>query len=888
MTIPIILRFEKISAADLPLVGGKGANLGEMARAGLPVPPGFCVTTAAFRAFMEASGAAAATYAALSGLAPADLAGVRMAGARIRRRLLNAPIPTDVSDAVLAAFDTAGAEQAFAVRSSATAEDLPGASFAGQQDTFLNVRGADDLLDKVRACWVSLFTDRAILYRMQNGFDHGEVALSVVVQRMIAPDVSGIMFTADPVSNHRHRATIDASYGLGEALVQGIVSPDHYKVDKRTGEIAAIGVGDKLVAIRPLPHGGVAEQAVRPELQRVRSLSDEQVRALVAMGARVEAHYGTPQDIEWGLQGGELFLLQTRPITSLYPLPEPPPRDRALRAYVSLNHAQVMTDPMPPMAISIWRLLLPFGISSALGTPNPYVCGAAGRIYLDVTPMLHHPISRRVMPRMLVVADPLIANAVGALIARADFRSGAKQMRDRLTTPRLLRWFAPLILQALVRLWLIAPEGASDKLAANLDAYIDAASERIAGFPTGLQRLRAVHAWLARIFIEAALPLPPYLMAGGLALLLLKKLTHGRAAPADLDALVRGLVGNVTTDMGLAVGDLADVARRSPELADRLQNLQSPISDLTTVPGGADFLAALDRFLQRYGARGPSEIDISRKRWRADAGSLLAVIAGNLQHTEPGAHRAHHRQLLEAGQAAAERLVNVVRVGPLGALRAALVRRMVRVVRNLMAVREHPKFMLVRGMDIARQAILEAADMLAAQGRLAATDDVWFLTLPELIGLFERPGEDAREVVAARREEFARFHHLTPPRVITSDGEILTVAYTRADLPAGALPGNPVSAGVVEGAARVVLDPGAEVLHAGEILVAPFTDPGWTPLFINAAGLVMEVGGVMTHGSVIAREYGIPAVVGVLEATKRIRTGQRIRVHGDNGYVEIL
>ncbi len=234
-TIP----FEKVSAGDITLVGGKGANLGEMKRAGLPVPSGFCVTTEAFRLFMDASGVTEELYTTLDGLAADDVQGVRVAGEDIRAKLRRIPIPAAVSADVLKAWEASGKEHPYAVRSSATAEDLPTASFAGQQDTFLNVRGSDGLLDKLRACWISLFSDRAILYRMQNDFPHRDVALSVVVQRILQPQISGILFTADPVIGHRQIATIDASFGLGEALVQGLVTPDHYRVDKRSGSILA-------------------------------------------------------------------------------------------------------------------------------------------------------------------------------------------------------------------------------------------------------------------------------------------------------------------------------------------------------------------------------------------------------------------------------------------------------------------------------------------------------------------------------------------------------------------------------------------------------------------------------------------------------------------------
>ena len=243
--------FDSIDKRDLGLVGGKGANLGEMTRAGFPVPGGFCVTTDAFRAFLEGAGDTAALFARLAALNPEDTEAVRRAGDETRARLRTAPIPDAVSAVVEAAWRDAGADHSYAVRSSATAEDLPGASFAGQQDTYLNVRGREALLEKVRNCWVSLFTDRAISYRARNGFDHRRVLLSVVVQRMVFPEVSGILFTADPIDGRRQVVSIDAGFGLGEALVSGLVSAGLYKVDKRTGDLIEKKIARKTLAIRP-------------------------------------------------------------------------------------------------------------------------------------------------------------------------------------------------------------------------------------------------------------------------------------------------------------------------------------------------------------------------------------------------------------------------------------------------------------------------------------------------------------------------------------------------------------------------------------------------------------------------------------------------------------
>ena len=354
---PYTLSFGEVDETRLPDVGGKGANLGELTRAGFPVPPGFCVTTAAYRDFVQTSGALDALLDSLDRVTYEDLDTIGTLGARVREHLETLAIPAGVRRAVLAAWREFGTQHAYAVRSSATAEDLPSASFAGQQDTYLNVRGEEKLLQAVRRCWASLFTDRAIAYRTKHGFGHGAVLLAVVVQRMVVPEASGIMFTADPITGRRKTVCIDASFGLGEALVSGLVTADLYQV--RAGALVTKRVSRKALAIRPLPDGGTVTEALRPEEQERQTLPDERILDLAGLGLRIEEHYGREQDIEWCLAGGKFFVVQARPITSLYPAPRA--ADGRLHLYASFGHVQMMTEAMKPLGISALRTFVPLG-----------------------------------------------------------------------------------------------------------------------------------------------------------------------------------------------------------------------------------------------------------------------------------------------------------------------------------------------------------------------------------------------------------------------------------------------------------------------------------------------------------------------------------------------
>jgi rifampicin phosphotransferase len=887
----MIIDFEQVRPEDLGRVGGKGLNLGALTRAGFPVPPGFCITTEAFTAFIAGCPEMTALYAALDALAPGDVAAARLVGARVREALSAVPLPASVSAPALAAWTRIGREYAYAVRSSATAEDLPGASFAGQQDTFLNVRGEEPLLSAIHRCLISLFTDRAILYRAQGRHGHRGVSLAVVVQRLVRPEASGILFTADPVSGHRGTLTIDAGFGLGEALVSGLVNADLFRVDKQSGRIIEARIGDKALAIRPLPEGGTVEEALPPQQRAARVLSDAQVEALTRIGIAVEAHYGgVPQDIEWCIEGDRIFLVQARPVTSLFPLPESAPSGKdhgALHVYVSFGHLQNMTDPISPLGQDLLRAILPFRVNAAFSEAaidDSPLTSAGGRLYIDVTRVLALRPLRRLLGGALLVGYPDLGRALGLLADRAEVQAaeppsfGALQWFARLVSP-----VPPLVLG---RLLAGKPEDYLASTEALIEQRVQAMAARLRRKPAGAARIREGFQAASEIIPSIVPIVMPRMASGVVALGRLRSRFAGTPQAADVELLQRGLVGNITTEMDLQVGDLADRARPWPELCAALQR-GAPRMELEATAGGAPFLAALDAFLERFGMRGSGEIDIARGRWNDDPSLLFQVVIGGFGRAAPGEHRAHFARLQAKAEAAGERLVAAAG----GPLSRRWVERLVRVVRYGLGLREHPKFLLIRTMGLLCEEIRAEARRLEAEGLLAEAEDVWFLRYGELRSLLSlREGgkaEELRAVVATRREAHARYRHMMPPLAFTSEGEIPQLP-PPADLPPGALAGLGASAGVVEGIARVVLDPANEVLRAGEILVAPYTDPGWTPLFVHAAGLVCDVGGMMTHGSVVAREYGIPAVVGVGKGTRTLKTGDRLRVDGSRGIVEVL
>jgi pyruvate,water dikinase len=878
---PYTLSFSEVDETRLPDVGGKGANLGELTRAGFPVPSGFCVTTAAYRDFVRKSGELDALLDALDGVTHEQLAAIGTLGRRIREHLGALAMPAGIQSAVLTTWREFGTGHAYAVRSSATAEDLPSASFAGQQDTFLNVQGEEQLLEAVRRCWASTFTDRAISYRAKHGFRHRAVLLAVVVQRMIVAEASGIMFTADPITGRRKTVCIDASFGLGEALVAGLVTADLYRV--RSGAIATKRISHKALAIRPLPDGGTMTEALPAGEQERQALPDDRILELAALGLRIKEHYGREQDIEWCLADGKFFIVQSRPITSLYPAP--PAADGRLHLYVSFGHPQMMTEAMKPLGISVLRTFLPVGDRLPSGE-SELMQEAGSRIFIDLNPVLRYRRLRQLIPRALTLADERIARGVAEFLGREEYRAALypeKQLElssALKVTPFLFSVLGAVLFRNLGR---------------GLNEIEQAMTDRIAKWrrrieeASGAERVKQVRTMLRALFSDLfGMRVLQNVLPGALAFPLIASFSRrwlGDAA--ELASLGRSPPGNVTTEMGLALGDLADVVRAHPGAIDRLRRAtDATLEDLCQIAGGEEVHRAFATFLERYGMRGAGEIDITRPRWREAPAQLIPAIEGHLRGSSPGQHRREFRAGKEAAERAAARLLERLRMTRGGALKAMVMRRLIAVYRSRIGLREHPKYYIVRALDLAKRAILEEAAGLVRAGLLRSPEEVFWFSLEEL-QLILRDRRVDRAVLDARRERFEHDAQLRPPRAITSEGEVVT-ATAGAAVPEGALAGTAASAGIVEGHARVVLKLEGSRLEKGEILVAPYTDPAWTPLFPLASGVVTEVGGLMTHGAVVAREYGIPAVVGVDRATEAIPDGSLVRVNGSEGYVEIL
>ncbi|MFW5415608.1 pyruvate, water dikinase [Nocardiopsis sp. CNT-189] len=808
-----VVGLSEIDAGMIGLVGGKAAGLGEMIAAGERVPPGFCLTTEAHRAGAIPEDALARAYE-------------RLGGGRV------------------------------AVRSSATAEDLPDASFAGQQDTILNVEGTEELVEAVRRCWESLDSERAVAYRRDNEIGGDDVHMAVVVQRMVDADTAGVLFTADPLSGSRSVMVADAVRGLGTAVVDGSAEPDHY-------EMGPEGIDG--------PEDGCLTRA--------------RVEELRAAGERLQRHFGSPQDAEWAYDAdGVLWLLQSRAITTLFPLPDDAGLPRP-RAYMEVGNIQGLLRPLTPMGMSMMDAMMEEWVGSYVkdrrtGGTARLMAGVGDRLYLDMTDLLRNKRMRPRLPSMADIYGPRAKAGIEHLLKDPRF-SPVKGMPFSFgPTVRLALRYALPAVAGIVRA-VARPEQAR----AQVDRGIRILREESAAPPptgaTAAERLRFVENSsgddaMFRGIMELMWPL----FTGIILTTAPGAVLKGIVTEEEADTALGGMPHNVTTQMDMALWGMAVRAREHRDLF-----LRTPPEELAekyragTLPD-----IGLEEFLQVYGHRAAAEVDIGMPRWGDDPSPLFGTIANYLRVDDP--EQAPDRRFARAAERAEAVIAEVERrVRRRHRIRGRLGLFLMRRSRELTGLREIAKFGWLIPYWTTRRQLVLIGEELAARGLLEEPGDIMFLKLPEVHTALEQ-GADHRDTVAGRRAFYRReLRRPTVPSLLLSDGTDVEALIPAPPPVEGAMMGKPAAAGQATGRARVVRDPAGAHLEPGEILVAPTTDPGWTPLFMTAAGLVTETGSPIAHGPTVAREYGIPAVICLHDATRRIKDGDLITIDGTAGTV---
>ncbi len=872
-----IIEFDINKDADITEVGGKGANLIELSKLkDINVPKGFCLTTIAFTEALESNVKIKQLISELNQLTLTDKKSIAKLSHDIRHEIENIEISDSLKTEISMKIASYGSKKAYAVRSSATAEDMPTASFAGQHDTYLNVIGIESILNNTRKCWASLFSERAAIYRIQNSFDHQDVELSVVVQEMILPEASGIMFTAEPNTSNRKIVSIDAGYGLGEALVSGLVNSDNYQV--REGIIVKKIISKKEMAILPLPQGGTSEKLIDDRSKNEQAISDDRILELEKVGRAIESHFACPQDIEWCIQDGKLHIVQSRPITTLYPLPKSTGGKN--HVLMSAGHFQMMTSTVKPLGLTFLNMALGDAPFQAVG----------GRLYNDLTGDLSTPIGRLMAKSLLAgLGDKLMTDSIVKVIKNKDLlKSLSKGMEKTFKINK-----SPNALKIMVNMYKQYKENNPDVI----KQFVEREEKSIRKMENEIKELSGTelmefiygdHKDRRSKLVDddnaAALGLPPLV-----SLWFNRVIKKNTGVEKAADTIMKSIPNSISSEYGFALLDVSDEVRKHPEVLEYFKSAENSTfyDDLSKLEGGKEVAASIRNYLELYGVRCSGDIDITVPRWSEEPTSLIPLILNNIKNFEPNSrHRIHEEGIIDYRNKVDE-WCKKIETKPGGKRKAKKIRKAAEILRNCLGYREYPKFSYMKRYMTYKKAMLNEADKLVAHGVIKDREDIFYLYLEELMEVVKSRKVDYN-LISTRRDQYKTYGKLTPQRVITSDGDVIVGEYDKKDIPSDALIGVPVSAGVIEGRARVIHSMNEADFEEGDILVTEFTDPSWTPIFVSIQGLITEVGGTATHGAVISREYGLPAIVSVENATKQIKDGQRIRLDGSKGFVEIL
>jgi pyruvate,water dikinase len=853
----MIKHFQELTKEEFNLVGGKGHNLGILLQADFPVPEGFCILSRVFDEMIRKIGGIEELLA-LDQLDPEDMKGIEAKGKVIRGLILQSELSEILQVKLQTALHGFDEGTSFAVRSSATAKDLPDASFAGQQDSYLFIEGIEAVMDSIRKCWASLFNDRAISYRLKNKSSHQNLSISVVVQEMIAPKYSGVVFTVDPLSENRRSLIVDYVTGTGDDLVAGKITPNTIVYQREAKEILA-------------HHKEVEENGM---------LEDRVIEQLAELAVEIEALYEMPMDIEWALdQEEKLWILQARAITTLFPLIDPEREGNAV--YLSFHHVQNMMKPMRPLGADCLKWVFPFDRDES--GKSQIMQDAGGYLFMELTDYLAVPLFRKIVGKRMDVIDAVMASSMRRVLEDKDFIKG---MQPRSEKGKALRDTVKFLISGMKQA-LHPKKLRIETCNIFIDNYVSKLKSDLEEEVDSIKRLQICKAAMQEYLQEAFGLLVPYIGPGMASYRFLVKKTERSLGSDELaQTLVKGLVGNVTTEMGLVIGDLAEEIRKDDVWLRRLDQWDNKVfaSELMRAEGSAGDLMRV--VMDRYGSRGVGEIDITNARWFEDPTAIMISIQNHLRVFKPGQHRTEYDDLTRASVQAGDEIVTEMSVGARAVFRR-FYRNMVDRVLYLMPVREHGKYGLILVYGEVKKEILRIAKEAVGQGWLDMQEDIYYLEFDEIIEMLTSK-KAMQERIMERRLAFEKAKDRRVPRLVTNKGWIVPPEESNRVLKENELGGTGVSSGIYEGIARVVEQPEEARMESGEILVAPFTDPGWTPLFIHAKGLVLEVGGLLTHGAIVAREYGIPAVVGVDQATMKICTGDRIRVDGNTGIVIVL
>ncbi|MGI9057316.1 MAG: PEP/pyruvate-binding domain-containing protein [Ktedonobacteraceae bacterium] len=880
---------------DLHSVGGKGANLGALIRAGFPVPPGFVLLTNAYQYFIHTNGFQEEIERLAQQVTPEDITSFERASQAIRALFERGTMPEEIALSISQAYQQPGAG-VVAIRSSATTEDLPAASFAGLHESYLNVCSFEDILMTVRQCWASLWTPRALSYRTRLGIVSQTVSMAVVIQQMVQASISGVLFTINPVSGVHDEVVINATLGSGEALVAGQITPDSITVEKASGRIKQQEVGTPSLIAVPSNSRMGSGQVETAEPQHL-ILADEQVAQLVRLGERIEEQFGVPQDIEWAIADEQVFIVQARPITThvttqpvpvYYGTPLPPGDDAWNREH-----------DLPPKPYDMWTRVnvgenLPYPVTPLTETGFPVLFGLNN----DTSEQQSFQMTRRLYGRMYFNEGAIFYNLNEEMGLPASWmhkmwgsrQRGTQVYKNTFRPLRLLRkLFSMLTTSFKTKKKEKTPRHTPEQFFAQIDQWVNEFMRndlsKLSQLDDGQLWNEGLPTWSKRGAYAFATNLR-FGITAGVSYGLLERVVRWWTGKEMAQELVTSLSGIYSAEVGPALWRMAQMAQESG-VQDILLT-QDPITALNFLRSheeGCSIGEQLEAFLARHGHRCPNELELRNPRWAEAPEQVIELIANYLragERVDPSVTESRQQQ----------RRTDAVTIveAKLDPLRRAIFRFLLKQAQRAVTVRDNSRYYMANFIFPTRKMYAELGRRWMVRGWLKQVDDIFFLTLAEIEGLIEKHpttllSDTLRTTVEQRRLAYEFWFTVVAPDALGADGAPIIEEEEHLTM----LKGIPASGGTIRGRVRIVQTiQEAMSLRPGDILVTTATDPGWTPIFPLVSGIVLEIGGQLSHGAIIAREYGIPAVVNVSGAMRLIHDGQLIEVDGSKGVITLL
>ncbi len=856
-----IKSLKNISREDYNNVGGKAANLAKLVNAGFNVPNGFVLMNCAYEKFVYFNNIDTKISSLIENINRDKL---KTVSHELKKLFEKGTLPTDILNEINDAYEDLD-DKIVVVRSSSSLEDLPDTSFAGQYDSFLNIKGEVELTKVIKKCWASLWNYRALTYRFDNNLIKSELSHNVLIQKLVKADKSGITFTANPINNRRDQIVINSSWGLGEAIVSSEVFPDQWIISKETNEIVEsnISTKEKMTVLKEI---STSLTDVPLNMRNTPSLNELEIQEICKLSKSIEHFFDKPQDIEWVFYNNSCYIVQSRPITTLFPELKPKVDDSKLKIFTNfLLVDKVMPEPLTPLGLDVWSKFL----KSIL--PKIWIKNAGGRLFVDTTELSRFERGWNLLENNPSAMDPLTVKTLIEVFKR--YKTKIKQERGSLLKVifSILSSFNISFLSFIVSSFskmvygtFASPENAVEKAFNHSETQIKLLKQESKEATTKEEKLEFIETNITKVLYYLPLEILYYVIKSFTYLKKVKKIFRKHSEDITIISKVeKSLPHNVTTEMNMKILEIAkDIDQSDSKLSLDNKNIQD--------------------FMNTYGHRAYLEIDPGVKRWQENPSYIITLISTYL---EKGNYNESIEKFYTNREEAIESIQNIYKtIKAKGTIREAKkARKLLIDYRNLFGVRELPKYTMSKGVAIFREIFLEIGVELVEKNLIEKKEDISFLSIEDI-----KSDKNLYKTVKENKKYYYKeLERAAVPRVMTSKGEVFYTPSSSSKT--NTIFGLPVSSGVFEGLVKIIKNPEEGwKLNKGDILVTKATNPVWTPLFLKIGGLITEMGGPMSHGSVVAREYGIPSVAGVNDALKVFSNGQKVELNGNTGEIRLI